>query len=76
MMWNNKVKKCALTRAAEAGQKSLLYRHDKPKEPTKEGPFSYVFQDSPFASVSTIGRDHPMMETKNYGNSRFGGKWW
>jgi hypothetical protein len=35
-----------LTRAAKAEQK-LLYRHDKPNEPTKKGPLSFVLFESP-----------------------------
>jgi hypothetical protein len=38
--------------------KSLLYRHDKPNEPTKEGAFSFVLKFT-FASVSTVSRDNP-----------------
>jgi hypothetical protein len=34
--------------------KNLLYRHDKISEPTKEGPLSFVFFESPFTSVSTV----------------------
>jgi hypothetical protein len=40
------------TRAAKTG-KNLLYRHDEPNEPTKEGPLSSVLRESPFVSVST-----------------------
>ncbi len=39
-------------RAAKAEQ-NLLYRHDKPKEPTREGPLSFVLFVSPFTSVSS-----------------------
>jgi hypothetical protein len=48
------------TRAAKAGQKSLV-RHDEPNELTKEGPLSYVLLESPFASVSTVGRYYEPM---------------
>jgi hypothetical protein len=48
------------TRAAKA-DKNLLYRYDKPKEPNKEGPFSFVLSESPFTSVSTVGRGHPSL---------------
>ncbi len=41
--------------------KSLLYRHEKHNDPTKEGPLSYVLQESPCASVSTVGRAHPSL---------------
>jgi hypothetical protein len=37
------------------------YRHDETNEPTKEGPLSYVLQEPPFASVSTVRRGHPSM---------------
>jgi hypothetical protein len=33
-------------RAAKTEQKNFLYRHDKPKEPTKEGPLSFVLFES------------------------------
>jgi hypothetical protein len=46
-----------LTRAAKEG-KNLLHRHDEPNEPTKKGSLSYVLQESPFASVSTVSRGH------------------
>ncbi len=38
--------------------KNILYRHDKPNKPAKEGPLSLVLFDSPFASVSTVSRGH------------------
>ncbi len=43
--------------------KKLLYQLEEPKEPTKEGPQSYVLVplESPFASVSTVSRDHPSL---------------
>jgi hypothetical protein len=37
-----------------------LYRNE-PNEPTREGPLSYVLLESPFASVSTVGRGHPSL---------------
>jgi hypothetical protein len=45
------------TRAAKAGQ-NLMYKHDKPNEPTKESPLSFVLFRSPFTSVSTVSRGH------------------
>ncbi len=33
--------------------KNLLFRHDKPNEPTKKGPLSCVLVESTFTSVST-----------------------
>jgi hypothetical protein len=33
-----------------------MYLHDEPNEPTKEGPFSYVFRESPFALVWQFGQ--------------------
>jgi hypothetical protein len=38
--------------------KNLFYRHDKLKEPIKEGPLSYVLFESPFISVSKVSRGH------------------
>jgi hypothetical protein len=58
-MRTNKVKKCAmrkiifctgLTKAAKVGQ-NLLYRHDKPNEPTKEGPLSRVGTSNKFPDI-------------------------
>jgi hypothetical protein len=40
------------TRAANA-EKNLLYRHEKPNEPTKKGPLSFVLFGPSFTSVST-----------------------
>jgi hypothetical protein len=51
-----------MTRAAKA-EKNILYRHDNPNEPTKEGPLSFVLSESPFTSVSTISRGHPSLVT-------------
>jgi hypothetical protein len=39
--------------------KNLLYRHDKPNEPTMDGPLSFVLFESPFTSVSTVSRGNP-----------------
>jgi hypothetical protein len=36
--------------------KNFLYRHDKPNEPSKKGPLSFVLFESPFTSVSTVSR--------------------
>ncbi len=47
------------TRAANAGQKSLV--PSEHNEPTKEGPLSYVLLESPFASVSTASSGHPSL---------------
>jgi hypothetical protein len=41
--------------------KDLLYWHDKPNEPTKEGLLSCVLFESPFASISTVNRGHPSL---------------
>ncbi len=58
-------KKCfVLGRLKQPRQdKNLLYRHDEPKEPNKEGPLSFVLVESPFASVSTGA---PPRVTKRY----------
>ncbi len=52
-----------LTRAAKAGQKSLVpsYQHDTPNEATKEGPLSFALFESPFTSVSKVRRGHPSL---------------
>ncbi len=36
--------------------KYFFYLHDKPNEPIKEGPLSFVLFESPFISVSTVSR--------------------
>jgi hypothetical protein len=41
--------------------KNLLYPHDEPDKPIKEGPLSYVLLESPLASVSTVSRGHPSL---------------
>jgi hypothetical protein len=41
--------------------KNLLYRHNKPNVPTKEGPLPFVLHKSPVASVSKVSRDHPSL---------------
>jgi hypothetical protein len=46
------------TREAKEGQKSF-YPPEKPMKPTKEGLLSDIPLESPFASVSTVGRGHP-----------------
>jgi hypothetical protein len=48
------------TTAAKAKQK-LLYGYDKPNEPAKKGPHSFVIFESPFTSVSTISRSQPSL---------------
>ncbi len=40
------------------GRKNLLYWDDKPNEPTKKGPLSFVLFESPFTSVLTVSRSH------------------
>ncbi len=61
-------KKCTVRNRLEQPRliKNLLYRHDKPKEPTKEGSLSFVLFEFPFSSVSTVSRDqrdHPSLES-------------
>ncbi len=58
----------AYCRAESQGNKNLLYRQDKPKEPTKEGPLSFVLFESPFTSVSTlsVSRGHPLSSLSGY----------
>jgi hypothetical protein len=41
----------------------LLHRHDKPNEPNKEGPLSFVLSESPFTSASTVSRGHPSLDS-------------
>jgi len=54
-------KNFVLGRLEQPGQnKNILYRHDKPNEPTKEGTISFVLFDSPFTSVSTVSRGTPL----------------
>jgi hypothetical protein len=49
------------TREATRQNKKLLYRHDKPNEPIKEGPLSFVLFESLFTSVSKVSRGHPSL---------------
>jgi hypothetical protein len=39
-------------------KKNLVYRHNKPNEPTKEGLLSFVLFESLLTSVSTVSRGH------------------
>jgi hypothetical protein len=41
--------------------KNLFYRHDKPNEPTKEVPLSFVLFESPFISISKVSRGNPSL---------------
>ncbi len=41
--------------------KNLMYPPEEPMKPIKEGLLSDVLLESPFASVSTVGRDHPSL---------------
>jgi hypothetical protein len=43
-----------------------LYWNDKSKEPTKEGPLSFVLFESPFTTVSTVSRVHPSLISVDY----------
>jgi hypothetical protein len=36
-----------------------LYWHDKPNEPIRDGPLSFVLFESPFSSVSTLSQQGP-----------------
>jgi hypothetical protein len=45
---------------------NLLYCHDEPSKPTKEGPLSYVLLESPFVSVSAVSRGHPSLVSLVY----------
>ncbi len=41
--------------------KNLLYWHDKPSKPSKEGPLLFVLFESPLPSVSSVSRGHPSL---------------
>jgi hypothetical protein len=41
--------------------KNLLDLHDKPNEPSKKGPLSFVLFESPITSISTVSRGHPSL---------------
>ncbi len=45
----------------QSQDKSLLYRHDEPNEPIREGTLPFVLFESPFTSVSTVSRSHPSL---------------
>jgi len=64
--WAYELKQCTVrkkifctgsTSAAKAGW-NIFYWHEKPKEPTKEVPFSHLLFEPSFASVSTVRRGH------------------
>jgi hypothetical protein len=57
----NKIYCTGRTRVANIEQKSLVLRHDKPNEQTKEGPFSLVLFESSFTSLSTVSRSTPSL---------------
>jgi hypothetical protein len=59
-VWWGKSFFTGLTWAAKQ-DKNLLYRHDMPNEPTKEGPLSLVLYESPFTPVSTVRKGHPFL---------------
>jgi hypothetical protein len=46
--------------------KNLMYQHDKPNDPTKEGHLSFVFFESPFTSVLTVSSGHPFNLSELY----------
>jgi hypothetical protein len=41
-------------------EKHILFWHKEPNEPTKKGTLSFVLFESPFTSVSTVSRGHPL----------------
>jgi hypothetical protein len=41
-------------------EKHIIFWHKEPNEPTKKGPLSFVLFESPFTSVSTDSRGHPL----------------
>jgi hypothetical protein len=46
---------CTLGRLEQPRQeKNLLYRHDEPNEPTKEGPLSYVLLESHLSQFNSL----------------------
>jgi hypothetical protein len=61
-MRTKELKYFVLSRLEQSRQnKNLLNWHEKPNEPTKEGPLSFVLFESPFTSVSTVSRGHPSL---------------
>jgi hypothetical protein len=51
-----------------------LYRHDKPNEPTKKGPLSFVLFKSPFISVPTVSRGPPSLVSPFVSNAQQAGQ--
>jgi hypothetical protein len=41
--------------------KNLLYQHNKPDKPAKEGPLSFVLFEPPFTSVPTVSWGYPTL---------------
>jgi hypothetical protein len=50
-----------LTRAAKAGQKSLVPARQAQRNNQVRTPFHFVLFESPFASVSTVSKGHPSL---------------
>ena len=59
--WGEKYFVMGQPKQPRAEQNSIVPRHDKPNEPTKDGPLSFVLFESPFTSVSTVNRGHPSL---------------
>ncbi len=47
----------------EQPSQNIVHRHDKPNEPTKDGPLLCVLFESQFTSVSKVSRGHPSLVT-------------
>jgi hypothetical protein len=70
-MWTKELKYCIvrwgkkyfiLGRLEQPRQpKQFFFQHDKPNEPTKEGPLSFALFECPFTSVLTGSRGHPSL---------------
>jgi hypothetical protein len=60
-MYGEKTKKFVPGRIEQLRQnKNLLYQHDKPSEPIKEGFPSFVLFEVPVTPVLTASRCHPL----------------
>jgi hypothetical protein len=46
--------------------KNILYRHNKPNKPIKQGPLSVVLFESPFTSLSTSQKGQPLSSLSGF----------
>jgi hypothetical protein len=64
-MGTKELKKCAVRKKYFMGRleqpRQNKISNEKPNEPTKKGPISFVLYESPFTTVSKVSRGHPSL---------------